>query len=89
VTRFRPLLCTVQDSKNFHDILAHAINSKIREASEHKFACVWTTPRPSVHRKLPEQTDPLVDRKGNSANGHRAATLFNVVADLGKIAGCG
>jgi hypothetical protein len=47
--KLRPLLRTVQDTKNFHDALSE---DKVRQAGEYEFAGIRTATRASLSGKF-------------------------------------
>jgi hypothetical protein len=74
--------------KNTNDLdraSMNAIDRKIWQAAENKLAGVRLSACSAVLRELREQIDLTVEGERDSAGSSSAASLLDVIADVGKI----
>jgi hypothetical protein len=55
------MLRSVQNAKDFHDILRKAVDDKVRQAGEYKFSGAWTTTRAALPGKFRQQANAIVN----------------------------
>ena len=74
----------MQNTDDFNDILANAVDGQKRQARKHQFAGVQLAARTATVGKLREGTYALLDCECRT---RRAVTVLDVVANLCEVAG--